>query len=390
MFSSSFLGSGRSVADHSYRRHIQHQWGYRAVLADGNLIHADGMAEVESKVEVAGGMTINQGTFVSRGGIDVAESGSLNLLDGEYQVAAISVAGATLGNVPFNFAGGTLQVGTFEGELLNQGGTLAPGPAIGTTTINGELSQQAAATLRMEVGGTQPAITHDRMDVLGAAFLDGQLELALTHDFLPEASDIFELMEARTINGTFANAISGGRLDTVDGGGSFLVNYGTGSSFDANLLVLSDFLSNQMLIGDFNNDQLLDATDIDILSAAVVGTDLAFDLTQDGLVNNIDREVWVLELKMSLFGDADFDGLVEFADFLTLSASFGGQAGWAGGDFDGDGDVAFADFLLLSGNFGSEAPARTAAVPEPSSLSVFLIGLVSFALIRRTRRSKTQ
>lgn len=53
-------------------------------------------------------------------------------------------------------------------------------------------------------------------------------------------------------------------------------------------------------------------------------------------------------------GDSNFDGKVDFADFLVLSASFGNDGTWSTGDFDGDGIVAFSDFLLLSSNFGSQ------------------------------------
>jgi hypothetical protein len=42
-----------------------------------------------------------------------------------------------------------------------------------------------------------------------------------------------------TLTGEFLNVIDGGRLETTDGLGSFLVNYGTGA--DANEIVLSDF-----------------------------------------------------------------------------------------------------------------------------------------------------
>ena len=52
-------------------------------------------------------------------------------------------------------------------------------------------------------------------------------------------------------------------------------------------------------------------------------------------------------------GDADGNGVVDFADFLILSANFGRTDGsYADGDFDEDGSVGFSDFLILSGNFG--------------------------------------
>ena len=76
-------------------------------------------------------------------------------------------------------------------------------------------------------------------------------------------------------------------------------------------------------------------------------------------------------------GDADGDGTVAFADFLILSANFGMTPNtdptFAGGDFDCDGTVQFADFLTLSANFGQSVAA--AAVPEPTSFSLVLLGV---------------
>ena len=63
-------------------------------------------------------------------------------------------------------------------------------------------------------------------------------------------------------------------------------------------------------------------------------------------------------------GDADENGIVDFADFLALSANFGvADAGWSQGDFDGSGSVDFADFLLLSRNFGSSVATVTPVTP---------------------------
>ena len=45
--------------------------------------------------------------------------------------------------------------------------------------------------------------------------------------------------------------------------------------------------------------------------------------------------------------------MIEFADFLVLSANFGvDDVSSEQGDANGDGEVNFADFLLLSEAFG--------------------------------------
>jgi len=280
---------------------------------------------------------------------------------------------------------GTLDVGVFEGDFQNFEGTLSPGgPHAGSTSIFGDYLQRRNANLAIDIGGTSAGVTYDAASA-GSILLDGDLDLTLIDGFVPAATDVFGVLRSSNLAGTFQNVLNGERLETVDGRGSFQVNYGIGSLFDSSKVVLSDFLSISSLLGDFDNNGLLDAMDIDLLSAAVGGTDVSFDLNSDGLVTSEDRTVWVEDLSGTFFGDADLNQSVDFADFLALSASFGEQAGWAGGDFDGSGDVAFADFLMLSSNFGNTASSNVSAVPEPATLPMILFGLLGFAGFRRRR-----
>ena len=139
------------------------------------------------------------------------------------------------------------------------------------------------------------------------------------------------------------------------------------------------------ILGDFNNDGFLSAVDIDLLSREVLaGTHTAaFDLTNDQMVNELDRSTWVEELANTHFGDADLDGDVAFADFLSLSQHFGALGGWVEGDFDGDGTVAFPDFLQLSGNFGLSGSGPVASVPEPTGLGWLAALLVTATIVRQ-------
>ena len=78
--------------------------------------------------------------------------------------------------------------------------------------------------------------------------------------------------------------------------------------------------------------------------------------------------VWIRPRRLTdrLNGGANFDGEVQFSDFLILSDNFGQVDGsWSAGDFDSDGLVGFRDFVILSNNFGKSAPIA-ASVPEPS------------------------
>jgi hypothetical protein len=88
------------------------------------------------------------------------------------------------------------------------------------------------------------------------------------------------------------------------------------------------------------------------------------------------------------FLPADFNqnGTVDFPDFLVLSEAFGTTVDPAGTDpdIDGSGTVDFADFLVLSESFGQSSVA-TAAVPEPNSLGLLMLGALTLGLVRRRR-----
>lgn len=161
-----------------------------------------------------------------------------------------------------------------------------------------------------------------------------------------------------------------------------LSNFLTGANYLRMRLMAS-------LLGDFDDDGTLSASDIDLLSAEIrmpTGV-LSFDVNGDGSVNLTDHEHWVTDTSYAntLIGDANFDGMVDFPDFLALSASFGQDGGWAEGDFDGSGRVEFPDFLALSANFGEGANAAAAAVPEPTGVCLAAFGILGLIGFRRCR-----
>jgi hypothetical protein len=142
--------------------------------------------------------------------------------------------------------------------------------------------------------------------------------------------------------------------------------------------------------GDFNADGLVDSADIDLL-----GTDIAtgenrqeYDLTGVGLTTVADLAEF-LTIADRLNGDADFDGEVQFADFVILSEQFAQAGLWSQGDFNADGEVQFPDFVILSNNFG-QSTAGVAAVPESCGVwsTLYGIGWLATAVLRRRRRAK--
>lgn len=73
-----------------------------------------------------------------------------------------------------------------------------------------------------------------------------------------------------------------------------------------------------------------------------------------GNVLMVDDLRWSRRPSGILAGDADYNGTVEFGDFLILANNFGRNNAvvFGEGDFNEDGQVSFGDFLILAENFG--------------------------------------
>ncbi|MCA9147913.1 MAG: hypothetical protein KDA92_01375 [Planctomycetales bacterium] len=147
--------------------------------------------------------------------------------------------------------------------------------------------------------------------------------------------------------------------------------------------------------GDFNNDGSLDATDIDLLTSAILAGKTAsrFDVNEDGTVSSLDRTFWVNEIKATYLGDSNLDGQFDTADFVFVmqrgkyADGIAGNAGWADGDWDGDGDFESSDLVLAMQEGGYEQGPRpaVASVPEPNSLMACLSGLGGLSVIVRRK-----
>lgn len=147
------------------------------------------------------------------------------------------------------------------------------------------------------------------------------------------------------------------------------------------------------LPGDFDGDGELGVADIDLLSMEVRDGNhpAEYDLNDDGVVDGSDRTVWIRDLKVTYAGDSNFDGEFNSADFVQVFSrgefedATEGNSGWGDGDWDGDGDFTTSDFVYAFSDGGFEIGPRTAtsAVPEPTSVSLLLLGSSLLGLLRR-------
>ena len=138
---------------------------------------------------------------------------------------------------------------------------------------------------------------------------------------------------------------------------------------------------------DFDFNGTCDIGDIDALMT-VVGeeTHLAdFDLTADGLVDDQDRDAWLVEASDALgfagtilLGDANLDGTVDANDLNALALTWQtDNHRWSAGNFTG-GNSDVADLNALALNWQSGIRAAAATVPEPSgSMIILMLGLIA-------------
>jgi hypothetical protein len=80
--------------------------------------------------------------------------------------------------------------GTVAGRVeVAAGGRLAPGAALGTLTIEGDVIARPAGTLEFEIGGLTAPAGHDLLHATGAVNVQGAVELKFINGYAPHAGD---------------------------------------------------------------------------------------------------------------------------------------------------------------------------------------------------------
>lgn len=282
---------------------------------------------------IAGNLRVG-GDGINNGGVGTLriQTGSKVVVDGStkiHQGDLVALEGGTLstlfidfvqGHGTFQWTGGTLHLVQYDGNLLvPDGGIFAPGTIAEPSNhamIFGGYTQRAGGAI--EFNDLSAFV-----NVADTAVLGGKLAIDLNGD-VPDPLLSYTIFDALSIFGTFSNVANGQRLNTADGLGSFIVNYGAGSAFDPTQIVLSSFLA-AGVPGDYNQNGEVDAAD--------------YVLWRDNLGSGV-----------SLPND-DTPGVGQ-DDYTRWRIHFGQTAGSGGGGI------------------------ATAGVPEPATAILFVLGAV--------------
>ena len=178
-----------------------------------------------------GVLTIRDGASVdTEGNLSIgaysAGNGTVNLEGGSLTVGTIT---SGYGTAVFNFTGGFLSVETFQfqGNLVNNGGTIAPGSSAGLMTVDGDLIINAGAMEIELAGSTVRGTDYDAIDVTGTLTLAGTLDVVLIDDFDPGLDDTFDILDWGSLTGKFDTVNLPGLSGGLDWDDSNLYGDGT-------------------------------------------------------------------------------------------------------------------------------------------------------------------
>ncbi|HVU35716.1 MAG TPA: PEP-CTERM sorting domain-containing protein [Opitutaceae bacterium] len=160
------------------------------------------------RVEFSSSYTHNGGTFIVGNGATAQFDHGLNIA-----------------------AGSLIGTGTIIGNVVSHGLVMTGPPTGGTAgvlNITGDLSLLSASQLLIQLGGTTQGTTYDFINVSGNVTVGGLLNVKFLNTFANSvlSSETFQILTAGGLTGLFSNVGNGQRLLTMDGLGSFQVNYG--------------------------------------------------------------------------------------------------------------------------------------------------------------------
>ena len=146
--------------------------------------------------------------------------------------------------------------------------------------------------------------------------------------------------------------------------------------------------------GDFNGDGFVEFVDIQLFCAGLQASDLQFDLNDDQLVNDADRNVLINDILGTTVGDANLDRTFNSSDLVVVFVAgeyedaVDGNSTWAEGDWNCDGEFDSSDVVLAfqEGNYSVEAVIQP--VLSTNAVAANLFSPAVEAQLERTEKLK--
>jgi hypothetical protein len=358
-------------------------------------------------------------------GIEEDDGGAYDLLNEDNTPTLSYTAIQQFVNAPLTWdnAGGAGDGVTWDvgvNQNWNNGSVPTIGVAGAAVTFNDTNNGQYAVTLNSTVSPSSVTVDNSA----GNYVISGTGKIADAGAFTKSGADTLTLGVGLTASSL---SITGGTLklatNTTLGSGTVTSNVTIGALLITGAGVL-DLTNNHIIINYGSSDPI--STIVGYIKSGYNGgawngpgidSSAAAGNTRYGVGfadsadqgNPVRLPTGTLEVKYTLYGDVNLDGVVNGTDFGILAANFGTQvSAWDQGDFNYDGVVNGSDFGALAGNFGQEASGAAivlpssdwqaldafaaangllADVPEPASIGIIaLAGIAALARSRRTAR----
>jgi hypothetical protein len=154
----------------------------------------------------------------------------------------------------------------------------------------------------------------------------------------------------------------------------------------------------EIIPGDVDTNDVIDARDIDYLSAALrEGSDAnRYDVNRDDQVDADDWNSLINDVMNLWIGDSNLDGEFNSADFVSVFQAgeyedlIESNSTWSTGDWTGDAEFDSGDLVAAfqDGGFEQGPKAAIMAVPEPGALGCDIVGLIGLLSLARRGRDR--
>jgi len=191
-------------------------------------------------------------SVIVNGMLSVGNTSTFQLASGHLKAGTVNLNESGT----FDFSEATLEVEQFDGDLIQDAGTLVTYDSPGSTTVSRDYTFNTG-TLAIQLGGLEAGSQFDFFEVTGDVQLaGGSLNVMPIDGFQLDVDQQFDILRiGGSLNGTFAG-LDEGALVGQFGGTDLFITYQAGDGNDIALVTTEPTLA-----GDFDMDQDVDGHD---------------------------------------------------------------------------------------------------------------------------------